>query len=521
MVHRPTEFATVVLALFSHGTTGFAPSSTARISTTNAINNCNHWQQGMLPSSSSTCLRSTNGNDGSSSKAEEEAQRLREKANQYRNEAEKLRLTLGIQKIEGLEKDIREFMNGDDAEASSSDSRSSEKREADKLKELRTRVQDLVRGSLGKEEADNMLASLSAFSSTSTFSDAKEGEESAVSTLTEEELYNAISLLSTLPKPVKDTLAKAAGYPDYDTIPSMKNLVNRLYEKNKDISTEELRRLYFQSFSENLPAPTSMAGSTKKRTAKDELDEEYELLGVSKMLANKLEEVLDNSTRAMELFPRNVQEADDSVLPTEADADVIFQLLDKSFMATQKPVKVQGGYIIRGTNKRKTAGELLDVVDGKLAKTNPEWTEKYQVSFVELYSDADMELFEDAILITPNKFASMAPKLLAGVVTAVTLFFSFVFCIDAFGENPIVMEKLKEATELAQNGGAYDITWFNELLVPLLVTLGAAQGVHEVAHYAVAWTKQVRHSVSFCFLWFLSDQFVIILTFVIVGTYTR
>ena len=160
-------------------------------------------------------------------------------------------------------------------------------------------------------------------------------------------------------------------------------------------------------------------------------------------------------------------------------------------MATEKPMKVKGGYIIWGQNKQKSANELLDVLDGKLAKRNPEWMEKYQVSFVEIYSDAAEELFEDAILITANKFAPLASKVLTVITTAISLFSSFVFCIDTFGENPAVMEKLKDAAEIAQNGGVYDLRWFNDLLVPLLVTLGAAQGLHEMGHLSVAWLKQV------------------------------
>lgn len=161
-------------------------------------------------------------------------------------------------------------------------------------------------------------------------------------------------------------------------------------------------------------------------------------------------------------------------------------------MATEKPIQVSGGYIIRGTNKRKSASELLDYLDGKVTKSNPEWMEKYQLSFVELYSEAETELFEDALLITPNKFVSKAPKFLAGATTAVALFSSFVYAIDTFGENPMVMQKLKDASEIATAGGTYDITWFNELLIPFLVTLGAAQGLHEAAHYVVAWSKQVK-----------------------------
>lgn len=423
-----------------------------------------------------TCLRSSNGNEGGS---DDEAKRLKDKANQYRQEAEKLRLTLGIQKIEKLETEIREFMKGDDAAGS-------DKREGDKLQELKDRVEDLVRGTLGSVEADDMLANLSAFSSKSGGAKNAVSTGSTFTTLTNEEVSAAVEFLITLPTPVRETLARAAGYPSYAEVKSIEELVKNLHAKNKDLSTEKLRRLYFQSFSANLPGAPAEGGKMTN------LDEEYKILGMSKRITSKIEEQLQNSTRAMELFPRTVQDAEEDVLPSDEDADVIFQLLDKSFMATEKPMKVEGGYIIRGKNKRKSAAELTEFLDGKLKKKNPEWTDKYQWSIVEIYSDANEELFEDAILITPNKFASLAPKLLPPAVTAISLFSSFVYCIDTFGENPLVMQRLKDATELAQNGGLYDISWFNELLIPLLVTLGAAQGLHEASHYSMAWLKQVK-----------------------------
>lgn len=425
----------------------FAPSALSRISSIQKHPSTNNqkWQNNGLPTP--TCLGSENGSGSS----DEEAQRLKEKANQYRNEAEKLRLTLGLQKIEELESEIRDFMKGSDDDASSS---SSKKLESDKLQELKDRVEDLVRGSLGKEEAENMLSTLSAFSSNPSTELEASKSDSTLPELTDDELFNAGYFLAKLPKPMKDTLARAAGYPNYDSDPV--DLVKRLYAKNKELSTEELRRLYFQSFSENLPTPANA------KTAEDEKNEEYELsVGMAKILASAIEDEMKNSTRAMELFPRTVQDAEEDVLPTEADANVIFQLLEKSFMATEKPQRVKGGYIIRGVNKRKSASELLDILDGKLAKTNPQWTDNFQLNFVEIYSDATEELFEDAILITPNRFAPMAPKLLAAVITVISLFSSFVYCIDAFGENPAVMEKLKGAAEIAQNGGVYDLSWFN------------------------------------------------------------
>jgi hypothetical protein len=192
-------------------------------------------------------------------------------------------------------------------------------------------------------------------------------------------------------------------------------------------------------------------------------------------------------------LPRLLQDAKKGILLTKEDANVAFQLLKKSFMATKETKKVRGGYIIQGVNKHKSVMELLDILDGKLLKSNPPWTERYQISYMEIYSDANNKLFEDAILITPNKFVPIAPGLLSGASTAIALFSSFVFCINAFGKNTIMMERLKEVTKVASPGRIYDLIRFNKLLVPLLVTLGAAQGVYELLHLLVAWSKQVSN----------------------------
>ena len=463
---------------------GFSPSSAARIHGSAGVIK----QRRDLHSSSSSpppsFLLSANGNGGDGS-ANEEARRLREKANQYRNEAEKLRLALGLRKIDRLESDIREFVTqGDKAQSSS----------GEKLQELKDRVEDLVRGSLGNEEADTMLLGLASFSSKAVpgGSTSPDDVKASFPPPTDEEVKNAIAFLVTLSAPLKNALAMAAGYKKgYDSIPDMEEFIRSLYLQMDVISSERLRGLYKMQ-------RMTAGGVSAYESAKREKDEEYEVVGMSRLLASKIEERLENSTRAMELFPRSLQDADEGVLPTKEDANVVFQLLEKSFMATEKPMKVRGGYIIRGVNKRKSAKELLDVLDGKILKSNPQWTERYQISYVEIYSDVNEELFEDAILITPNKFVPIAPGLLSVASTAVALFSSVVFCIDAFGENTVVMERLKEATDVASAGGTYDLIWFNELLVPLLVTLGAAQGVHELSHYLVAWSKQV--SDEYCIL---------------------
>jgi len=418
-------------------------------------------------------LKSANDNSG------DEARRLKKKADQYRNEAEKLRLTLGLKRIEELKDDIQQFMSTEEF--------GSTEQEQKKFTELKARVEELVRKSVGDAEAEQMLAGLSSFSSNNSVMPVQSSPSSEVSVaLTEEEMKSAISFVGSLPIPVKDTLAKAAGYPNYDSIINLEEFVNNLYV-NKDASTEKLRRLYFQAFAKNIPGGADIV-------VKDS-NEEYEIEGLSKAIQQQINDRMENSTRAMELFPRVVQDADEAILPRDIDANVIFQLLDRTtFMAVEKPMQVEGGYIIRGKNKRKTATQLLENIDEKLAKESPQWQESFQLSFVEIYADSSEQLFEDALLITPNKFAPMAPKLFAGVITAISLFSSFVYCIDTFSENEAVMQKLKEASEQATSGivGAYDLTWFNELLVPMLVTLGLAQGLHEAGHLVMSWSKGIK-----------------------------
>lgn len=481
MMHPATVFVVV---------TGFAPAP--MMLSRMHIN-------GLSSRSSSLCTNGSSSNNNNGPTNNDEAQRLREKADQYRAEAEKLQLVLGLKKINTLENDIRTFVKKGGDGASSSSSSSGEQ----KLQELKNRVEELVRGTVGNDEADAMLMGLSSFSSNvaitpvngrpTSSSHNKEENMKLFDPPTDEEIKAAIAFLDRLPATLKNALAMAAGYEkgyygEEGAMANMEEFVDKLYKQSNSITAERLRNLY------KIQRITTRDVSDYEMT-KSKKDKEYEIRGMSRLLASKIEERLENSTRAMELFPRSLQDADESILPSKDDANVIFQLLEKNFMATQMPVKVKGGYIIRGVNRRKSAKELLDVLDGKLIKTNPQWIDKYQISFVEIYSDANEELFEDAILITPNTFIPMAPKLLSVASSVIAIFFSFVFCIDAFSDNTYVMDRLKEASEITAAGGTYDLLWFNVQLVPLLLTLGAAQGLHELSHIVTAWLKQVRMEI--------------------------
>mmetsp|Transcript_26881 Transcript_26881/g.60783 ORF Transcript_26881/g.60783 Transcript_26881/m.60783 type:complete len:682 (-) Transcript_26881:97-2142(-) len=399
---------------------------------------------------------------------DDEAQRLREKANQLRIEAEKARLSVGVKKIDELEKELRDLKSNEE--------------DAGRLEVLKGRVEDLVRKSVTADVADEMLGSLAAFSS-SPDSDAQPVAASPGQgkVLSEEEMKTALALVETLPVPVKDTLARSVGYPSFDSIIQLEEFIENLNSK-QDTTAERLRKLYYEAFARNLPG--GVEGGQ---------DDAEEIIG---MLATAMEE--SSTGRAMELFPRQVQENEEGI-PTEDDAQVVFQVLAEGstcFSASEKPQKVGGGYIIKGTYKETSnSSDLIDAIDGKIGKISQTWKNKFQVSLVEIYSDDDTQLFQDALFISPNKFPVMAPKALSVAVTAIALFSSVVYCIDCFAENTVVMERLKDAAQIGQNGGGQvDLSWFNELLIPMLLVLGAAQALHEAAHYTMAWTKQVKLS---------------------------
>jgi len=452
-------------------------------------------ENGGAPSSSSSSLggSSDNNDDGSTV----EARLLKEKADKYRKEAEKLRLNLDLKKIDELEGDIRGLATEQQQQVARSVGHDDATKRLDQLKE---RVAKLVRGStvLDKEEADKMLAGIESSSnsfgnesSRQTLDNLSSSGRDGRTALSQEDIKVALSLIESLPRPVRETLARTAGYSSYGAISNEEEFVQKLYD-NKDKSSMALRRTYAQSFIDDSDVSVILA---------EDLEESYTIEEMSEILASELKERIEGN-RAMELFPKSIQDVDESLLPSDEDAQAVFKLLDQNtFMATEKPFKVNGGYLIRGVNKRNSASDFVLRLDEKIAREIPKWNDSFQWSYVEITADPESEeFFEDALLITPNKFPVQAPVALSILATAISCFYTFVYGIDTFAGNPVVMERLKEASEksasLAAAGVPYDLTWFNDLLLPLLGTLALVQGFHEAGHLLVAWLNKVRKLTS-------------------------
>ena len=212
---------------------------------------------------------------------DDEVQRLREKASRLRVEAEKARLSVGLKKIDEIERELRDLKSNGEDDA------------GNKLDVLKGRVEDLVRKGVTADVADEMLGSLAAFSS-SPDSDAAQpvatslGQGQVASNLSDEEMKTALAFVETLPVPVKDTLARSVGYPSFDAIIKLEEFIENLNSMQDTITTERLRKQYYEAFARNLPGSVEGGqGDTEE---------------IIEMLATAIEE--SSTGRAMELFPR-------------------------------------------------------------------------------------------------------------------------------------------------------------------------------------------------------------------------
>eukprot|EP00956_Cyclotella_meneghiniana_P026563 scaffold57743_cov50-Cyclotella_meneghiniana.AAC.5 len=395
-----------------------------------------------------------------------ESQKLQEKASALRQEAEQLRLNLELKKIDDVTNDVRDFAK--QTRDSMKGGNGGNNMDRKKLEQLQNRVVELVRGSsaIDKTEADKMLGSLASIPTPMTTT-APSAEKSS---FTDEEIDAAMALIDSLPRAARETLAVTAGYFDYDEAkvnPSI--FLSKL--STHPVSNMALRRVYAQSLVNDPNAKVIV------------VDESYSIEDIADALVEDLQDRIDMD-RAMELFPRSVQDMDEGLLPGGKDADAVFKLLDSNtFMATEKPIKVNGGYLIRGVNKRSSSSELMDMLDAKIQDKIPQFTTKYQVNHVEITADPNSEEFiEDCILITSNTFPVRAPLALG---------------------NEVVMARLKEANEQAAalasgsvgvDGVSVDLSWFNELMLPLLGSLVVIQGLHELGHLTVAWANNIKVS---------------------------
>jgi len=429
-------------------------------------------------------------------------EKMKEQASKMKLEAEKLEAELNLQKITQLEAAIKASDKLDeDAKA---------KKITDikgQLKALASRIDPSafakLEESVGGLEGDDAKSSPS-FEvvmedmklddspkvKTQTNLYATGEKKVATETITEAELTDAIEYFNTLPKFMRRALAKSIDLNEATTAPAI--IVLGLYELNFMLSEEKLRTLYeaeLSAASLEEKATLSTYGEAKKMVEDGmETDDPFNPFAYPDI--DNPDEI---KTMVENFLPRNTRK--EGTIPTMPEVEVFTTKVlgtvgKETFQQSGKPEPIPGGYIIRGSmaSKLKNDGDkLIELLDKEMEEIlEPKWNELYQVSYM---TDPTPQMLMDdelngapVLVVHSRDMSPSASALLNNGVSTIALFLAFIFSLSIFGQNQVIMDRL----QAAQNTSDYDLTWFNQLITPFLISIRITQASHEAAHLFVA-----------------------------------
>ena len=440
-----------------------------------------------------------------------EAEQLKLLAKQTKLEAEKMQAELTLEKIKKLEQKIQSLSSAD-----------KQKRAKDLKIEIETLVKNFnpdllpslpiskyvfeeeeevksIETNLYKSKTDAMNAA----AATATTSP----NESSVETnlyknrvppkpmISESDLSVAAEYYESLPKVMKKTLADAIDLDDERISASL--IVLGLYEfvGTETLSETRLQRLYKENNS--VANAVSVLERLKiKERAKMNNDD----LGLDSMSGgvpsfnNLIEDANKVETMVESLLPRVTRK--EGLEPTLQDINVLKtnKIVGKeTFALSSPPQNIPGGFILRGEMVNTLRGDcdkLVRLLDERIDSSTsmPEdWNEKFQINVM---NDPTPKIFEndesldgDIVLVVHSR--DMKPttnQFLLSAVSTLSLFLTFIFTIATYSQNEIVMDRLTSANAI----GDFDLTWFNQLITPLLLSIGLTQACHEAGHLFIA-----------------------------------
>lgn len=201
------------------------------------------------------------------------------------------------------------------------------------------------------------------------------------------------------------------------------------------------------------------------------------------------------------LYPKSTRKEDETPDKRLVDAflnDVVAST--NSFIPSSQPMPVPGGYIVRGTNKCSSGGELIDKLDKRVA-TDARLREK--ITFFLLkdpFPDPEDGLVDpfnwpQVLFIAGPNVARDPEVILRTIITALGIATTWYGSIYPFLSNSNLLDKANEAMDLSDAGMPVDMSWLSDMSIPLFLTFIALQLVHEVAHLAVANSKKFEISV--------------------------
>ena len=242
------------------------------------------------------------------------------------------------------------------------------------------------------------------------------------------------------------------------------------------------------------------------------------------MVDSALDQVLDfNSTGFDLMYPncisnRGENKGDDYVSeePTEAQIDVLTKTILPAikFSTSEKPEKVGGGYLIKGSHKFEDGDALIEAIDSEIAKSRPNLKDQVTVLYTPSYGSAnveitnlqslkdfdsmDMSMFEeqDPILFVtyPNPVRDVNSYGLA-LTSILGLATSWYLSVYPFLLNDKIASRIDADLQLVEANLQPDLSYLTDLSIPLFLCFLGIQLVHESAHRVTAMSKGVKLSV--------------------------
>lgn len=174
-----------------------------------------------------------------------------------------------------------------------------------------------------------------------------------------------------------------------------------------------------------------------------------------------------------------------------------------SFSVTSKPEPVEGGYVIRGTNKNKNGDVLIEAIDKQLAKSS--LGDKMTVLFANDFTIFSKENVEDIdfdeapiLYVTGPDVVREPRRILLAVVSSLGIASAWYLSIYPFLLNPALSQRVEQDLALVDANMAPDLSWLTDLSIPLFYTFFGIQLLHDFAHKAVAASYGVSY-MSLCF----------------------
>jgi hypothetical protein len=162
-----------------------------------------------------------------------------------------------------------------------------------------------------------------------------------------------------------------------------------------------------------------------------------------------------------------------------------------SFEATSKPEPVEGGYVIRGTNKLENGDLLIEAIDKLLTKSTlgEKMTVLYTNDFTIFGKENLDEIdFEEApiLYVTGPDVVREPRRILLSVVSALGIASAWYLSIYPFLLNPALSQRVEQDLALVDASMSPDLSWLTDLSIPLFYTFFGIQLLHDFAHQAVA-----------------------------------